>query len=108
MRAVKVWWAIGIARRTITSLMMVSALVLTVGCGKEKNTDTQFDAGPPGNGSDGGVGATAAPPAAETVSAGGKLRGGNVEMDVQVGHPTSQKKTTGGNTTVEGNSAIKR
>lgn len=77
------------------------------GCDKGGgNNDPGFDARPPGNQFDGGV--TAAPPSTEVVSGSGTLQGGNVKMDIQIGHPTTQKKTSGGNTTVEGNSAIKR
>jgi hypothetical protein len=94
-------------RRAVAPLLLAGAMALSAGCDKGGgNNNKDFDAAPPGMVSDGGV--TAAPPSTDVVSGSGKLRGGNVEMDIQIGHPTTQKKTSGGNTTVEGNSAIKR
>lgn len=44
----------------------------------------------------------------EVVAGGGRVRGGNVTMDIQIGHGASQRQTrTGDGTNVEGNSAVK-
>lgn len=55
---------------------------------------------------DGGT-AMAPKPAREVVSGGGRLTGGSMTMDVQVGHPYGQQKISGGTTTVEGGAAVK-
>jgi hypothetical protein len=54
----------------------------------------------------------AAPPAAaremrEVVGAGGRVTGGSLTMDVQVGHPIAQDKVSGGTLTVEGAAVVK-
>lgn len=52
---------------------------------------------------------TAAPAeATEVVAGGGRVRGGNVVMDVQIGHGASQRQAASGAEAVEGNSAVKQ
>lgn len=53
--------------------------------------------------------ATAIPayPSREIMSAGGRVTGGTMTMDVQLGHPIDQRKATSGSTAVEGNAAVK-
>jgi hypothetical protein len=45
--------------------------------------------------------------AREVVSGAGRLSGGSMTMDVQVGHPVSQQKSTGGTLSIEGGAAVK-
>jgi hypothetical protein len=40
-------------------------------------------------------------------SAGGRVTGGGYTVEVQLGHPVSQERATGGDHTVEGGAAIK-
>ncbi len=44
----------------------------------------------------------------ELVSAGGRMTGGTLTVDVQVGHPTVRTKMTGGTLSVEGTAAVQR
>ncbi len=48
-----------------------------------------------------------APPSTDITSGGAHLEGGGYSMDVQLGHPFGQGKTTGGGKTTEGGAAIK-
>jgi hypothetical protein len=43
----------------------------------------------------------------EIVSGGGRLTGGTMTMDVQIGHPVSQGQSSGGTQTIEGGAAVK-
>jgi len=51
----------------------------------------------------------ASPPAeaTEVVAGGGRVKGGNVVMDVQIGHGASQRQSAGDSGAVEGNSVVK-
>ena len=90
--------------RSALAAAVVSALAM-VGCGGSKSSfdaaTGQIDAGVP----DALV--ANAPPGVEIMSGAGRLTGGNMTMDVQIGHPISQQPASGGNTTVEGNATIK-
>ena len=91
------------------------ALVVAVGCGCGGVQSNRPDAGPPGpdaatidgGGGGGDGGTTAARNAREIVSGGGRVSGGNVTVDVQLGHPVPQQPVTGGNVKLEGGAAIK-
>lgn len=75
-------------------LVAITGLALS-GCGKEKEIEApQKPAAPP--------------PASEVVSASGSLKGGNMQVEVQIGNATAQEQVAGKNAAVEPNSAIKR
>ncbi|HVK84453.1 MAG TPA: hypothetical protein VM513_10125 [Kofleriaceae bacterium] len=46
-------------------------------------------------------------PARELMSAGGRVTGGSLTVDVQLGHPIEQRAAGSGTKTFEGNAAIK-
>lgn len=46
-------------------------------------------------------------PAREIMSAGGRMTGGSLTVDVQLGHPIEQRAAGSGATTFEGNAAVK-
>ena len=58
----------------------------------------EFDAGPE----------TAGAPTQEVGSGGGKVSGGGFTFEVQIGHPISQKKASGGNFQIEGGAAVNK
>jgi hypothetical protein len=55
----------------------------------------------------GDAGASASPPGAEVTSGGMHLEGATYKMDVQVGHPVSQERMQGSQTTLEGDAVVK-
>ncbi len=58
----------------------------------------EFDAGPE----------TPGAPTQEVGSGGGKVSGGGFTFEVQIGHPISQKKASGGNFQIEGGAAVNK
>ncbi len=52
---------------------------------------------------------TETPPAeaSEVVAGGGRVKGGNIVMDVQIGHGASQRQSASDTQAVEGNSVVK-
>ena len=96
------------ALRLIVCLAFAITAATAAGCGDAKdNNDTSFDAGPPMQ-QDAGASTPDTQPAAQVVGGGGTLRGGAVRMDIQLGHTSSQAPVSGGTTTIENDSAIKR
>jgi hypothetical protein len=90
------------------ALILVAALV---GCGSVsggRDPDASLDGTPPDI--DAGVDAPVAMVIGNVVdlgAAGGRVTGGGLTFDVQVGHPFSQQQATGGGLTFEGSAAVK-
>jgi hypothetical protein len=86
-------------------------LVLGSACGGESSSPPDAAAIDGGGGADASS-TDAGPPAGarearEIVSGGGRVTGGAMTMDVQLGHPVQQGPAAGGSLTVEGGAAIK-
>lgn len=87
-----------------------AALVLVFALGACGGSDPPpaVDAGPPPDARPAEPDAT--PPVREhreIVGAGGRVRGGNLTMDVQLGHAVGQQKLSGGTLTLEGAAVVK-
>jgi hypothetical protein len=103
--------------RTRLQAVLVGALLAAAGCGDNLKPGGSGipspgrDGGPPVTrdaGVQGDAGTAAqAHPAREVVSGSGRVSGGGMVMDVQIGHPLGQDKTTAGDKSAEGNAAVK-
>jgi hypothetical protein len=90
----------------------------------EKNPSACSDAGEAGDAGGADAGATdsgtgdggtlnpdggkALPPLRELVSAGGRMTGGTLTLDVQLGHPTPRTRMSGGTLSLTGSAAVQR
>ena len=84
--------------------LVALAGVCTFACEGDDPGDDVFGGEDPGT----AQGAAAAPEATEVVAGGGRVKGGNVVMDVQIGHGASQRQAASDAGAVEGNSVVKQ
>jgi hypothetical protein len=92
-----------IFRGLLVSLATVFTLALPA-CEGDDPGDGVFSKDP---GTNDAVEEGVAPEATEVVAGGGRVKGGNVVMDVQIGHGASQRQSAGDSGAVEGNSVVK-
>ncbi len=98
--------------RAVVAGWLLTALLCGIGCATSKSGD---DAGPAGDAGgttdasrqpDAGAGAPV-PPGQEVVSGAGRLQGGSIVMEAEVGHWMDQTRASAGTRTVEGAAVIK-
>lgn len=98
--------------------LLLGAISLALACSPVKSKGLDDAAVDPGDEADAqtdGIDAglpdarppASAPPSTDIGTGGAKLQGGGYSMDVQLGHPFGQGKTTGNSTTTEGGAAVK-
>ena len=103
-------------------IVYVTVVALAASCG---STRSPTDAAPPGDGPipidagldampvDGGIDAApldagmVRPEGAEVTSGAGRVQGGTMTLDVQIGHPVDQRPAAGGVHQIEGGAVIK-
>jgi hypothetical protein len=102
----------------LIGLLAAALLMLASACGSVATGDEDaatpsydggmFDAGPTDDASiDAGETAAPSPPSSEVTGGAARLQGATDQMDVQIGHPSSQRPMTDGNRTIEPNTAVK-
>lgn len=93
-------------------LACVMLIVGGTGCsGGASSIDASIDARPATDANtsiDAGLDAgPAARTALDVVSAGGRVAGGTLTLDVEIGHAVDQQKATGGTLSIEGGAVVK-
>lgn len=91
--------------KTFRSPLALLAALCTLAlpaCDDEDQGDGVFTGSDPGTHSE-----TPPAEASEVVAGGGRVKGGNVVMDVQIGHGASQRQSASDTQAVEGNTVVK-